>query len=132
MLPQQGGGIPFGKKADLALVFDRNDQATNFLYQKYSKVYPGRAISHLSDAYTSTIWVTCALEIKESGGNQTETSLQLAVFHSALLKKLAGMIKESEVNQLLPAVLCWTVIGHEWKLYISTQSDDGSTVSLHC
>lgn len=80
-----------------------------------------------------TLLVHYALEIEASGGNQGEARLQLATFHAAALLKLKNFFfarsKPSEPHDI-PPLLSWTVVGHEWRCFVTSFTDDGNLVCL--
>jgi hypothetical protein len=87
----------------------------------------------LTDAYTGTLLVTYAFEGKQSGGNIDEARLQLAIFHLAALQRLKSLFQYAaqSTNVALadiPPMVGWTMVGYEWKCYITSFSSDGNIV----
>jgi hypothetical protein len=84
----------------------------------------------MSDAYTSTVVLGCGIEIKESGGDYNEATMQLGVWSAAGLEKMRSMLDVKTSGAVMP-LLGITAIGHEWKIHISWKVDEtGETVSL--
>ncbi len=119
------------KKADLAFAFDPNNDRVRSLYGKYEQAFPKPDLSHLTDAYTGRLLVNYALEVKTSAGDQVEASLQLSIFHAAALQKLKTFYSKATSVDLgaIPPMLGWTMVGHEWRCFITSFAMDGSIVS---
>jgi hypothetical protein len=82
----------------------------------------------MTDAYTSTVVLGCGIEVKGSGGDYNEATIQLGIWCSAGLEKLQSMITTDTAETQKP-LLGWTVIGHEWKLHIAWKDQEaGNTV----
>lgn len=107
-------------------------------YRAFSDAHPGVSLSPMQDAYTRSIMLSCAAEIKEPSGDQGEAAIQLAVFQSASLAKLheltadrSSFVPGGRPPCELPALLGWTIIGHEWKSYITYATPDSIVSALH-
>jgi hypothetical protein len=93
------------------------------------------ALSQMTDAYTSTVPLVCCLEVKERGGDYNEAIIQLGFWCAAGLERLRGQWTLSrndsgrDLEEELPLFLGWTVVGHDWKFYISWKDAGGNVVS---
>jgi len=127
MLPTHISGLPLAKKADFVFAYSPDNEEVDILCSKFSVAHPGISLSHMHDAYTRSILLSYAIELKEPSGDQSEASMQLAVFQSALLNKIQALAllgRQDDWAQI-PPLLGWTVMGHEWKPYISSILEDG-------
>jgi hypothetical protein len=121
--------LPFARKADLALGFNPFHAEVKSTIDEVWCTRPGLSLSQMSDAYTSTIVLGCGVEIKESGGDYNEATMQLGVWAAAGLKKMESML-DVETSEAVMPLLGITAIGHEWKIHISWKIDGtGETVS---
>lgn len=122
---------PSTKKADLAFAFTPDNEEVDSLYQDFRTAYPMLDLSHLTDAYTGRLLVNYALEVKVSDGHKDEACLQLAIFHAAVLQKLKsflGLTTESVDLSQIPPMMGWTMVGQEWRCFITSFATDGSIV----
>ncbi|KAH9204357.1 hypothetical protein DL95DRAFT_398581 [Leptodontidium sp. 2 PMI_412] len=125
------------KKADIAIGFSPYNAVTGRRIQSYLGLNQESCLSHMSDAYTSTIPLVCGIEVKESGGDYNEAVTQLGIWSAACLEKLKQLHRGSggatdslgSGESLLP-IVGWTVVGHEWKLHICWKSMDGAVTVL--
>ncbi|SLM34960.1 hypothetical protein LPUS_03952 [Lasallia pustulata] len=123
---------PSTKKADLAFAFTPDNEEVDSLYQDFRTAYPMLDLSHLTDAYTGRLLVNYALEVKVSDGHKDEACLQLAIFHAAVLQKLKsflGLTTESVDLSQIPPMMGWTMVGQEWRCFITSFATDGSIVT---
>lgn len=122
--------VSFNKKTDMALAFNPHHDRMLSL----RKACPSYAtFSHMADAYTSTVPMVSAVEVKRHGGSAEDAELQLGIWQAAALSHLHSMFVG--VDGTLPAIpiqIGWTVIGHTWAFYITWRdgAHGGSTVSL--
>jgi hypothetical protein len=122
--------FPLARKADLALAYIPYHPDIKGQWDELRLKQPGMSLSHMADAYTSTLVLGCGIEVKESGGDYNEAIMQLGVWSAAALEKLRTLTDPNSTQSLQP-YLGFTVIGHEWKLHISWKSlEGGETVSL--
>jgi hypothetical protein len=122
--------LPFARKADLALGFNPFHAQVKPTINEVYCARPGFSLSQMSDAYTSTVVLGCGIEIKESGGDYNEATMQLGVWSAAGLEKMRSMLDVKTSGAVMP-LLGITAIGHEWKIHISWKVDKtGETVSL--
>ncbi len=98
------------------------------------------------DAFTRRIPLVGGIEVKVSGGNAVEALVQLSIWSAAGLEKIrllrdehlnklaatsdqtGGQSALVEKDELLP-FLGWTIVGHDWKLYIMWKDAIGDVVS---
>ena len=80
------------------------------------------------DGYTSSILLVCSVEVKHQGGDANGAVAQLAIRTAAGLRHLRGIIA-IPTPSLLP-FLDWTVIGHQWDLYVIWMNTDAEMVVL--
>ncbi|KAK5019125.1 hypothetical protein LTR60_000416 [Cryomyces antarcticus] len=128
LLPTQISGSPFAKKADFVFGFSPDQTDVKALYERWAIRHPGVSMSHMQDAYTSSLLLSYAIELKEPSGDQSEASIQLAVYHTALLQKMRDLAQISGSTEPVPALLGWTVVGHEWKPHITSMLEDGNII----
>jgi len=83
----------------------------------------------MTDAYTSTVPLACAIEVKESGGDYHEAVTQLGIWSAATLEKMR-LLGRGVGHEMLPPLVGWTVIGHEWKLHICWKNAGGAVIVL--
>ncbi|TKA47821.1 hypothetical protein B0A49_13251 [Cryomyces minteri] len=128
LLPTQISGSPFAKKADFVFGFSPDQTDVKALYERWAIRHPGVSMSHMQDAYTSSLLLSYAIELKEPSGDQSEASIQLAVYHTALLQKMRDLAQISGSTEPVPALLGWTVVGHEWNPHITSMLEDGNII----
>ena len=132
LLPLHTSGLPLAKKADLAYAVTPDHTDVNGVYDSFAAKHPGMTVSHLQDAYTRSLVIDYAVEVKEPSGDQSQASMQLALFHAALLRKfesLVAMSGQSTSRDRFPPLLGRTVVGHDWRSYITSMAEDDSIVS---
>ncbi|KAH9206340.1 hypothetical protein DL95DRAFT_73787 [Leptodontidium sp. 2 PMI_412] len=126
----------FAKKADLALAFSSDHPSVATAIEPVQKANPDLSLSQMTDAYTSTVPLACCLEVKERGGDYNEAILQLGIWCAAGLERLRGLWTRgrtdsgSGLEEELPPILGWTVVGHDWKFHISWKDDGGNVIVL--
>ncbi|MCJ1476740.1 hypothetical protein MMC13_005409 [Lambiella insularis] len=62
---------PLAKRPDLAIGFNLEHEMVRLQVDKVNAKRPGMALSHMTDAYTSTVPLACGIEIK-CGGDYNE------------------------------------------------------------
>ena len=85
------------------------------------------SLSQMTDPYTKLIPMACAIEVKETSGSREEATIQFGVWAAAGLAKVRGLFNGAT---LLQPFLGWTVVGHNWMLYMSWKLDNREVVSL--
>lgn len=108
------------RRTDLAVAFHPHHAEYGSLRQAVCQV--GLPLSHMKDAYSSTVALAHPVEIKAANGNAEEAQLQLAVFHAS------ASVFLQRVPQ--PPMLGWTVIGHKWTLFIAWTTTSGTVVEV--
>lgn len=118
--------FPLARKADLALAFNPYHPDIKGPWDDVRMKLPDICLSHMSDAYTSTLISGGGIEAKEPGGDYNEAIMQLGVWSAAALEKLYSVTEPTSTQDLRPE----TKIGHEWKFHISWKVlNRGETVS---
>lgn len=116
------------RKTDFALALSPEDARITELRRKALTL--GLPLSHMSDAFTSTVPIIHPMEVKAASGNAEEAQLQVAVFHAATLSFLSdigsGANARDKDTSRMPPTLGWTVIGHTWTVYIAWKDGDGN------
>lgn len=110
-----------GRTVDYTFTFPIRNPRVKVTYDKIIILQPTRAISHTTDPFTKRTALFSGVKVKESNGDNKEALLQLTIWLSAGLEKLLHLSnsrnKELDGSELLPTI-GWTVIGHDWHLYI--------------
>ena len=81
----------------------------------------------MTDPYTETIPMACGIKVKGLGGNRDEAIVQYGIWAAVGLAKVKELVDEATVLQ---PVLGWTVVGHDWILYMSWKLESEEVVSL--
>jgi hypothetical protein len=91
-------------------------------YNNFWNTLPDQTVSQTTDPFTKRVALFSGIEVKQSNGGNTEALVQLAIWLAAGLEKLSRLQglhgEKSDSRVLLPAI-GWTVIGHDWNLYIA-------------
>lgn len=120
-LPRVPGEIGISRTVDYTFAFPIRDPRVKATYDKITSLQPTRTISHTTDLFTSRVALFSGIKVKESNGGKTEALLQLTIWFAAGLEKIlnfgSSSNKKLDGSQLLPSI-GWTVIGHDWRLYI--------------
>ena len=121
LLPHIPGQTKIGRAVDYTFTFPIRKQRVKKTYNQIAFLQPNQTISHTTDPFTKRIALFSGIKVKESNGDNKEALLQLTIWLSAGLEKLQRLgnsrNKELDGSQLLPTI-GWTVIGHDWHLYI--------------
>jgi hypothetical protein len=127
-LPQLTDNKKLSKKDDLAISFSPEHPEVKALYNAFRREFRDYDLSPLLDAYTSRLLVTYAFEAKRYDGE--EAHIQLAVFHAAILMKLANILSTNKPVRYsdVPPMLGWTMVGPRWSFFITSIQDDASIV----
>ena len=91
------------RRTDVAVAF--SPQHANHAPIRQRVLQKGLLLSHMKDAYTSTIPVTHPVEVKAAHGDAEEAQLQLAVFNTSAIKFLS--------IESLP------MLGHKWTVFVT-------------
>lgn len=91
-------------------------------YNNFWNASPDQTVSQTTDPFTKRVALFSGIEVKQSNGGNTEAQVQLAIWLAAGLEKLSKLQRPyvgiSDSCELLPGT-GWTVIGHDWKIYIA-------------
>lgn len=91
-------------------------------FKNFWNAFPDQTVSQTTDPFTKRVALFSGIEVKQSNGGNTEALVQLAIWLAAGLEKLHQLhnlhVEESDTCDLLPSI-GWTVIGHDWNLYIA-------------
>jgi hypothetical protein len=126
LLPILPNSSTFAKKADIAIGYSPHDPVVGDKLRRFAARHPGTTLSAMTDAYTSTVPLACAIEVKEAGG-LPRGSDTIGIWSAATLEKIR-LLRQGESQERLPPLVGWTVIGHEWKLHICWKNVDGTVV----
>ncbi|KAK4962222.1 hypothetical protein LTR66_012763, partial [Elasticomyces elasticus] len=92
------------------------------LYDSVAIASPSQTISQTTDPFTKRVALFSGVEVKQSNGGKMEALAQLAIWLASGLEKLLQLSnpqgKDARHLSLLPT-LGWTVVGHDWHLYIA-------------
>jgi hypothetical protein len=119
----------FAKKADIAIGYSLYHATVRNKLRSFAARHTDTTLSAMTDAYTSTVPLACAIEVKEAGGDYHEAVTQLGIWSAASLEKMR-LLRRGISQERLPPLVGWTVIGHEWKLHICWKNVDGAVVSF--
>lgn len=109
-LPKLQNGTAVNRKSDLAIAYGPKSA-------ELAQIYGRAPLSHMADAFTSTVPVALPIEVKRAGGDMEEAEVQLAVALGSALQ-----FQASQQNARLPH-LGLTVVGHDWRVYIASWLD---------
>ncbi|KAL4741738.1 hypothetical protein BDV11DRAFT_167873 [Aspergillus similis] len=122
LLPRLPHQNVVSKKVDYTFAFSIRDPEVNETYNNFWNAYPEQTVSQTTDPFTKRVALFSGIEVKESNGGNTEALVQLAILLSAGLEKLSRLQAllgtKSDSRELLPGI-GWTVIGHDWNLYVA-------------
>ena len=92
------------------------------MYDSFAVASPNQTISQTTDPFTKRVALFSGVEVKQSNGGKMEALAQLSIWLASGLEKLLQLSnlqgKGVEHFPLLPT-LGWTVVGHDWHLYIA-------------
>ncbi|OCK81060.1 hypothetical protein K432DRAFT_381661 [Lepidopterella palustris CBS 459.81] len=103
------------RKADYTFSFCGD--AVSAIYDRLEATGTDRNIGHTIDSWTSRLALFSGIEVKREGGSKDEALTQLAIWLCAGLENHRKLAK-CPAEDLLP-VVGWTVVGHDWHLYIA-------------
>jgi hypothetical protein len=95
------------------------------IYNNFWNTFPDQTVSQTTDPFTKRVALFSGIEVKQSNGGNTEALVQLAIWLAAGLEKLSrlqGLHGEKPDSRVLLPAIGWTVIGHDWNLYIAFRS----------
>ncbi|KAJ5249497.1 hypothetical protein N7524_011813 [Penicillium chrysogenum] len=122
LLPRLPHKTRVSRKIDYAFAFSVRDQQIKNMYDSVAIALPNQTISHTTDPFTKRVALFSGIEVKQSNGGKMEALAQLAIWLASGLEKLLELSnlqgKDAEHSSLLPT-LGWTVVGHDWHLYIA-------------
>ena len=121
-LPQScNGESPLDKNIDYGLAFRPESSGFASLYQQTS-MRDNICLCQMNDLYTEKMVLMAGLEVKPARGAELEATVQLALWLAAGLscrsQLLAAVGTNAKAMDTVP-LLGWTVVGHEWKLYMA-------------
>lgn len=99
-------------------------------YEGFSGRFTSSSVSPLQDAYTETVALAWVVEVKQPGGDMNEATIQLAILHAAVLRKLRSLMVLTGVRLEMPSLVGWVVVGHKWECFVTSMAADGAIVSL--
>lgn len=117
--------ISKGSDIALAIVPAKGSPARTILNKACRRHW---SLSQMMDVHTSSFPLVCGIEVRDKDGHANEAVARLAIWTAAGLKYLRG-ITAIPAPSLLP-FLGWTVIGHQWNLYIIWLKSDVELVVL--
>ncbi|KAL3439937.1 hypothetical protein BJX65DRAFT_315282 [Aspergillus insuetus] len=122
LLPRLPHKNAVSKKVDYTFAFSIRDPQVKDIYNDFWNTFPDQTVSQTTDPFTKRVALFSGIEVKQSNGGNTEALVQLAIWLAAGLEKLSRLQglhgEKSDSRALLPAI-GWTVIGHDWNLYIA-------------
>ncbi|KAI9035299.1 uncharacterized protein KD926_003772 [Aspergillus affinis] len=121
LLPRLPHKCRVSRKVDYAFAFSARNRRVKTTYDDFAIASPDPTISQTTDPFTKRIAIFSGVEVKQSNGGKVEALAQLSIWLAASLEKLLQISSLGERGNehftLLPTV-GWTVIGHDWHLYI--------------
>ncbi|KAL2818922.1 hypothetical protein BJX63DRAFT_47949 [Aspergillus granulosus] len=122
LLPRLPHKSTVSKKADFTFAFSIRDPQVKETYNNFWNASPDQTVSQTTDPFTKRVALFSGIVVKQSNGGNTEALVQLAIWLAAGLEKLSQLQglhgEKSDSRELLPGI-GWTVIGHDWNLYIA-------------
>ncbi|KAE8153589.1 hypothetical protein BDV25DRAFT_21724 [Aspergillus avenaceus] len=122
LLPRMRDKHPVSKKVDYTFAFSIREPQVTETYDHFLIASPHQTLSQTTDPFTKRVALFSGVEVKQSNGGGTEALVQLAIWLAAGLEKsskLHNLRGDKSGNlELLPNI-GWTVIGHDWNLYIA-------------
>lgn len=119
------------KNCDLALAIAPKSNTDQELLKRALNRHG--SVSQMLDAYTCRIPLTCGIAVKEFGGDGNEAIAQLAIWSAAGLFHVQQMLaietQTFDAAALLP-LPGWTVVGHQWDLYLIFLRSNSDVVCL--
>ncbi len=109
------GELLGAKKSDFALAFSI-EHPDILQHYEHAKV-KGKALSQMSDVYTSRLILHTTAEVKKFGGNETEAQGQLFANLGGGVIRQRSLLSEAAGEDNAKPLLGWTIVGHSWKLY---------------
>lgn len=107
---------------DLAFAFNPDHAEVITLI---NSIKAGKAFSHLSNPWSSSVPVFSGIEIKPSGKSEPKQELQEKIWCSAYLKFVAAT--GSGTPEMYP-VIGITILAHTWKIWLFWLADDRENV----
>lgn len=125
------------KKSDFVLSFSPKHPDVK---KHYSEVQTASkelvTLSQMSDDCTSKLVLYLGAEVKKFGGNEAEAQSQIYTWLGSgitkrrqLMASAAQQTDQSLTDQPMP-LLGWTIVGHQWKLYVAFGEGNGMNDKL--
>lgn len=122
LLPRIPCSVRISRKVDYSFVFCIRERNIKKKYFNFIQSQPDVPMGHTTDPFGRHLAYFSGVEVKQAGGDATEALVQLSIWLSAQLEKLLQLSqrqgKSLEESQL-PPVVGWTVVGHQWNLYMA-------------
>ncbi|KNG84678.1 hypothetical protein ANOM_006987 [Aspergillus nomiae NRRL 13137] len=119
LLPRTPHQVLVNKKIDFTIAFALRDRRVKAVYDAFISASPDQTVSQTTDPFTKRVALFSGTEVKQSDGSSMEALVQLSIWLAAGLEKLLQLRNlQGQEFDLLPTV-GWTVIGHEWNLYVA-------------
>ncbi|KAH8710129.1 hypothetical protein GQ44DRAFT_742923 [Phaeosphaeriaceae sp. PMI808] len=134
VLPATPKNYRIQRKADYAFSFHRNAPHVSDLYDKLYLAGLGDRISQTMDANTKRLALFSGIEVKQENGGKDEALAQLAIWLAAGLENVRrlgelGQKRQYPGEEVRPTV-GWTVIGHDWHMYIAYRANQNGRDTL--
>jgi hypothetical protein len=88
--------------------------------------------SPMTDAYTEKVPLLCGIEVKDLGGNEEDSQLQLMIWQAAMLTHLNYLYgprckddPSLPPDIPLPPVVGWTIQQDKWRFYVAWREPNG-------
>lgn len=122
LLPQIPCSVRISRQVDYSFVFSIRERNIKKKYSDFVQAQPDVPMGHTADPFGRHLVYFSGVEVKQAGGDATEALVQLSIWLSAQLEKLLQLSKrqgKSLEESQLPPVVGWTVVGHQWNLYMA-------------
>jgi hypothetical protein len=122
-------GWLMSKKIDYTLCIEPDDDELQKIEQALKQMVRGTdSVSQSVQPMLKYRPLFGATEIKKASG--PDALPQLAVWSCAGLTKLSRLVQDSRNKLPLPSLPCWSVVGHQWQLYMAKRCSDTLVVSI--
>jgi hypothetical protein len=91
----------FVKKADIAIGYSLYHAIVRNKLRRFAARYTDTTLSVITDAYTSTVPLACAIKVKEAGEDYHEAVTQLGIWSAASLEKIRLLRRGISQERLL-------------------------------
>ncbi|KAE8353466.1 hypothetical protein BDV28DRAFT_107173 [Aspergillus coremiiformis] len=134
LLPIMPKNYRVQKKCDYTFYFHQRTQQVSDLYQALSQSGVGNVLSQTTDASTKRLLLFSGTEVKAENGGKDEALSQLVTWIAAGMentRKLGSRASERDYSYCdLSPMVGWTVVGHDWHLYVAFGATDNGTDKL--